>query len=76
MLLPEPVVLLYGIVDKFLREMPYETNSNMKYNLYVIYKLEFVDVLSEMCFRNRNDIYRLHISSNITIWPYVVFMPK
>ena len=56
--------------------MPYETNANMKYNLYVIHKLEFVDVLSEMCFRTADDIYLLHISSNITIWPYVVFMPK
>ena len=56
--------------------MPYDINANMKYNLYVIYKFEFVDVLTEMCFRTTNDIYRLHILSNITIWPYVVFMPK
>ena len=88
-LLPEPILLLNVETYKFLKESlyfvfhipgllntPYYINTNIKYNFYVMYKLKFVELRSEMYFRATNDIYRLHISSNITIWPYVVFMPK
>ena len=83
-LLPEPISLLNVEAYKFLKEslyfvfhiLPHYINANIKYNYYVIYKFEFVELRSEIYFRATNDIYRLHISSNITIWPYVVFMPK